>query len=161
MRFKAVRAALLCAVLAAPGCTDGSDPGPDPLPADFTFLGTWQLHVDAATNCWAEFDTRISITAASLTAGTNGTSQLMNPEGWWFLAGTGPDHAATLSGTVKPTTGVFALRLWNTTAAKQGRFEGVASSSTRLGGTFTDPDNAFRTIAGTHPCSAMAHAIKD
>jgi hypothetical protein len=161
MRFKAVQAALLCAVLAAPACSDAGDPGPDPLPADFTFLGTWQLHVDAATDCWAEFDTRISITPASLTAGVNGTSQVMNPEGWWFLAGSGPDHAATLSGTLKPATGVFALRLWNQTAAKQGRFEGVASSDTRLGGTFTDPDGAFRTTAGTHPCSSPAHATKD
>ncbi|HEV7588336.1 MAG TPA: hypothetical protein VGO40_09490 [Longimicrobium sp.] len=161
MRLKAVQAALLCGVLAAPACSDTAGSGPDPLPAGFTFVGTWQLHVDAATDCWAAFDTRISIPQASLTAGVNGTSQLMNTDGWWFLGGTGPDVHATLSGTVNQSTGVFALRLWNTTAARQGRFEGVASSATRLGGTFTDPDAAFRTIAGTHPCSAPAHAIKD
>ena len=161
MRFKAVRAAILCAVLAAPACTDAGDPRPDPLPADFTFLGTWQLHVEAATDCWAEFDTRIEFTPASLTAGVNGASQVMITDGWWFLAGTGPDHPGTMSGTLNQTTGTFQLRLWNPTAAKQGHFDGVASSDTRLGGTFTDPDNAFRTIAGTHPCSAMAHATKD
>src|SRR5215207_10167661 len=128
MRFRAVWAAMLCAVLAVPACGEVGDPGREPLPADFTFVGTWQLHVDAATGCWAEFDTRISITQASLTAGTNGNSLLMNTEGWWFLGGTGPDHPETLSGTVKQSTGVFALRLWNPTSARQGRFEGVASS---------------------------------
>ena len=160
MRLKAVGAALFCGALAVAGC-DGASSTDEGLPADFTFLGTWQLHVDAAANCWAEFDTRISITAAGLTAGANGTSQLLNPEGWWYLGGTGPDHPSTLSGVVNPTTGTFQLRLWNTTATRQGRFDGVASSATRLGGTFTDPDLAFRTSAGTHPCSAPAHALKD
>jgi len=160
MRLKTGWAALLCGALAVTGC-NGDSPTDEGLPADFTFLGTWQLHVDAATDCWAEFDTRISITQASLTAGSGGTAQLTNAEGWWFLTGSGPDHPSTLSGTLNPTTGVFQLRLWNTTAARQGHFDGVASSDTRLGGTFTDPDGAFRTSTGTHPCSAPAHALKD
>jgi len=161
MRLRAVWGAVLCGALAAPGCGSGDGPTDGGLPADFTFVGTWQLHVDAAANCWSEFDTRISITQASLTAAGNGTAQLMNTEGWWYLGGTGPDDPATLSGVVNPTTGVFQLRLWNTTSTRQGHFDGVASSAVRLGGTFTDPDLAFRTTAGTHPCSAPAHAIKD
>jgi len=161
MRLKAVHAALLCAALAAPACSDGIGPGEKPLPADFTFLGTWVLHVDAATDCWAEFETRISFTPASLTAGVNGNSQVMNPEGWWFLGGTGPNILLTMSGTVNQTDGEFRLLLWNTTSAKQGHFDGVASSASRLGGTFTDPDLAFRTTGTAHPCSAPAHALKD
>jgi hypothetical protein len=161
MRLKAVRAALLCGALAMAGCNGDSPTDDEGLPADFTFLGTWQLHVDAATDCWAEFDTRISITAASLTAGASGTAQLLNPEGWWYLGGTGPDHPWTLSGVVTPATGVFQLRLWNTTNTRQGHFDGVASSATRLGGTFTDPNDAFRGAPSTHPCSAPAHALKD
>src|SRR3954451_8616762 len=162
MRLKAVWGALLCGALAAPGCSSGDGPTDGGLPADFTFLGTWQLHVDAATDCWAEFDTRIDITAASLSAaGGNGNAQLMNTAGWWYLGGTGPDHPATLSGTLNPATGTFQLRLWNTTSTRQGHFDGVASSDTRLGGTFTDPDLAFRTNTSTHPCTATAHALKD
>src|SRR5690349_2849729 len=148
MKFRAIGAALLGGVLAMTGCSSDT-PTDEGLPADFTFVGTWQLHVDAAANCWAEFDTRISITQASLTAGTNNNAQLMNAEGWWFLGGTGPDHPFTLSGTVNPVSGAFQLRLWNTTAARQGHFDGVASNATRLGGTFTDPDVAFRASAGT------------
>lgn len=161
MRFKAVYAALLCGAMAAPACSDGIGPGQEPLPADFTFIGTWVLHVDAATDCWASFETRISFTPASLTGGAGGAFQLMNPEGWWLLGGTGPDVTHTLSGTVNQTTGSFRLLLWNPTSAKQGHFDGVASSAARLGGTFTDPDLAFRTTSNTHPCSAPAHAIKD
>jgi hypothetical protein len=160
MRLKAGWGALLCGVLAVPACGSGDGPTDGGLPADFTFVGTWQLQVQAAQDCWAAFETRISITQASLTAGANGTAQLMNPAGWWFLGGTGPDTPATLSGVVNPTSGTFQLRLWNTTAAKQGRFDGVAANATRLSGTFTDPDDAFHT-PGTHPCSAQAHAIKD
>jgi hypothetical protein len=162
MRLKPLHVALLCAAMAAPACESGVGPGDDPLPADFSFVGTWELHVEAALNCWAAFDTRISITPATLTAGANGSSSLMNPEGWWFLAGTGPDNKYTLSGTLTPGAGTFQLELWSSTAvAGRGHFDGVASSNTRLGGTFTDPDRVFRASAGTHPCSAPAHAIRD
>lgn len=161
MRLKAVYAALLCGAMAVPACSDGIGPVEKPLPDDFTFVGTWLLTVDPAMDCWAGFETRIEITAASLTAGVNGNSQLMNPEGWRFLGGTGPDVVRTLSGTVNPTDGSFRLRLWYPTSAKQGHFEGAASSATRLGGTFTDPDGAFRTTSNTKPCSAPAHALKD
>ena len=161
MRLKAVYAALLCGAMAVPACSDGTGPGTEPLPADFTFVGSWVLTVDPAADCWAGFETRIYITPGSLTAGVSGTSQLMNPEGWRFLGGTGPDVVRTLSGTVNPTTGSFRLLLWNSTSAKQGHFDGVASSATRLGGNFTDPDGAFRTTSSTHPCSALAHALKD
>ena len=161
MRLKAVYAALLCGAMAVPACSDGIGPEDEPLPADFTFLGTWQLSVDAATDCWAAFETRISITPASLTSGANGAAQVMNPEGWWFLGGTGPDVTHTLSGTVNQTTGTFRFLLWNPTSAKQGHFDGVAASGTLLNGTFTDPDAVFRTTSNTKPCSAPAHAVKE
>jgi hypothetical protein len=161
MRLKAVHAALLCAVMALPACGDGTGPEEEPLPADFTFVGTWLLTVDPATDCWAGFETRITITQASLTGGVNGTSQLMNPEGWRFLEGTGPDVARTLSGTVNQTTGDFRFLLWYPTSAKQGHFDGVAASGTLLNGTFTDPDAVFRTTSNTKPCSAPAHAVKE
>src|ERR1700741_3456798 len=110
MKFKAVQGMMLGAALA--GCagdspTDGGGP-----PDGFTFLGTWQLHVDAATNCWAEFDTRIAITQATLTTGSNGTLQLNNPAGWWYIAPPGPDHPSTLTGSLSPASGAFTLRLW-------------------------------------------------
>ena len=160
MKFKAV-AALLASAAVAAGCSgDGpTDPGP---PAGFSVVGTWLLQVEAAANCWPAFDTRISIPQASLTAVANGTATVLNGEGWWYVAGTGPDVTSTLSGTVDLNRGTVSLRLWQgASAAKQGHFSGSAQTATLISGTFSDPDGLFRTSAGTHPCSANAHAIKD
>jgi hypothetical protein len=162
MRLKAVHAALLCGALAVAGCSGGDGPTESGPPAGFTFLGTWELQVEAAMNCWNAFEARIEITQASLTPGTNGVSQLMNPEGWWYTAAPGPDNPSTLSGSLNSTTGTFTLRLWKDNQAnKRGQFAGSAQTLTRMSGTFTDPDGAFRTTQGTQPCSANAHALKD
>lgn len=161
MRLKMVAALLASTVMAVPACSsDGpTDSGP---PADFSVVGTWQLHVDEAANCWAAFDTRFSIPQASLTAGANGTATVLNSEGWWYLVGSGPDAPSTLSGTVDLTRGTVSLRLWQgTNSTKQGHFDGAAETATRISGTFADPDGAFRTTASTKPCSASAHATKD
>ena len=157
---QAVLAATAVAVLAGCGSkTIIDDFGPPP---GFSFLGTWQLHVDAAQDCWGAFDTRIAITPATVTTNANGTQSLSNPAGWWYLAGDGPDHPSTLSGSLDPEDGTFSLRLWRgADATKQGRLDGVVMDLTHISGTFTDPDDAFRGAPGTHPCSANAHAIKD
>lgn len=162
MRLKAV-AALVSAVVVAGACSGGGDGDPTFVPPEgFSFLGTWQVHVDEAANCWASFDTRISITPESLTARANGTASVLNTDGWWHLGGTGPDVHSTLSGTLDPVRGTFSLRLWNgTDESREGHFDGVVTSATHLSGTFTDPDGVFRTSGGTHPCSAPAHADKD
>ncbi|MFL5382038.1 MAG: hypothetical protein ACJ8GN_05950 [Longimicrobiaceae bacterium] len=160
MRLKAM-AALFASAAVVVGCkSDGpTDPGP---PAGFSVVGTWLIVVDAAANCWPAFETRISIPQASLTAGANGIASVLNSQGWWYVAGTGPDVTSTLSGTVDLNRGTVSLRLWQgASAAKQGHFEGSAQSATRISGTFTDPDGLFRTTASTHPCSASAHADKD
>jgi hypothetical protein len=160
MKLKGM-AALLAAVVAAPAC--GSD-GPtvsDP-PEGFNVVGTWQLHVNEAANCWAAFDVRISFTQASLTSGANGTASVLNSEGWWYLGGTGPDVKSTLSGTVNLNQATMALRLWEgASSARQGQFSGAATTATHISGSFSDPDGLFRTTAGTHPCSSNAFADKD
>src|SRR5215218_5818305 len=145
MRLKAV-AALVSAVMVAGACSsEGGDPVFVP-PVGFSFLGTWQVHVDEAANCWPAFDTRISITDESLTPRTNGSASVLNSDGWWHLGGTGPDIHSTLSGTIDPTRGTFSLRLWNgTDQTRQGHFDGVVVTAAHLTGTFTDPDNVFRT----------------
>lgn len=162
MRSRAGQAVLAAAVAALAGCSGGdgiTDGGPPP---GFSFLGTWQLHVEAALDCWEAFDTRIAITSATVTTNANGTLGLSNPEGWWYLAGSGPDNPSTLSGTLTPASGTFNLRLWRgADATKQGRYDGVVTDATHLSGTFTDPDAAFRSAPGTKPCSANAHAVKD
>ena len=159
---KAVQAMLVGAMAALAGCESGGGITDGGLPDGFSFLGTWQLHVDAATNCWAEFDVRISVTQASLTAGANGASQVMNSAGWWYIAAPGPDHPSTLSGTLNATTGTFSFLLWQgADATRRGHFDGTASSATVISGTFSDPDRAFRSAPGTHPCSSTAHATKD
>jgi len=160
MKLKGV-AALLAAVMVAPACTGDSPIDPDP-PADFNVVGTWQLHVNEATNCWAAFDVRIGVSQPSLTPGANGTAAVLNSEGWWYLGGTGPDVKSTLSGTVNLTQATVALRLWDgASSARQGQFSGAATTATHISGTFTDPDGLFRTSAGTHPCSSNAYADKD
>lgn len=162
MKVKALQAALLGGALAIAGCEGGGGPTDGGPPANFSFLGTWQLHVDAATNCWAEFDTRISITQASLSAGAGGASQVMNTAGWWYTAAPGPDHPSTLGGTINPATGTYSLDLWQgADASKQGHFNGTVANENRLSGTFTDPNDVFRAAPGTHPCSSTAHAIRD
>jgi hypothetical protein len=161
MRLKAATAAVLGGMMAVTAC-NGSGPTDSGPPEGFNLLGTWQVHVDAAANCWDAFDARIEFTAASLSTRGDGKTVVMNSAGWWFLAGSGPDHPSTLSGVVDPADASFALLLWQgADASKQGHFSGSAASATHLSGTFTDPDFAFRTVAGTHPCSASAHADKD
>jgi hypothetical protein len=163
MKLKAGKAVLAGALAAAlAGCSDGGitdDFGPPP---GFSFIGTWQLSVEAALDCWGAFETRIAITQATVTTNSNGTLSLNNPAGWWYMAGSGPDNPSTLSGSLNPTSGTFSLLLWRgADATKQGHFDGVATSETHISGTFTDPDDAFRGAPGTKPCSANAHAIKD
>lgn len=163
MRSRAGKGVLAAAVAAAlGGCGDGGitdDFGP---PSGFSFIGTWQLHIEAALDCWPAFDTRIDITSATVTTNANGTLSLNNPAGWWYLPGSGPDTPSTLSGSLSPAAGTFSLLLWRgADASKRGRFDGVVSSETHLNGTFSDPDDAFRSAPGTKPCSANAHAIKD
>ena len=160
MKLKGV-AALLAAVMAAPACSSDGPTDIDP-PANFSVVGTWQLHVNEAANCWGEFDVRISISQASLTAGANGTASVLNSEGWWYLGGTGPDVKSTMSGTVNLNQATVALRLWEgASSARQGQFSGSATTATHISGTFTDPDGLFRTTASTHPCSSNAYADKD
>jgi len=160
MKLKTM-AALLASAAVAVGCKGDGPIDPDP-PEGFNVVGTWLITVDAAANCWPAFETRISIPQASLTAGANGMASVLNSEGWWYVAGTGPDVTSTLSGTVDLNRGTVSLRLWQgANAAKQGHFNGSAQTATRISGTFTDPDGLFRTSAGTHPCSANAHAMKD
>ena len=160
MRFKAV-AALLAAVMVAPACGSDGPVDSDP-PANFSAVGTWQLHVNEAANCWGAFDLRISLPQASLTPGANGTAAVLSSEGWWYLGGTGPDVKSTLSGTVNLNQATVALRLWQgASSAKQGRFDGAATTATHISGTFSDPDGLFRTTPGTHPCSSNAYADKD
>lgn len=162
MTFKAVQAMLLGAAVAVAGCDSSGGITGGGIPDGFSFLGTWQLHVDAATNCWPAFDVRIGITQASLTAGANGAAQVMNPAGWWYIEAPGPDTPFTLSGTLNQNTGTFSFLLWkNNNSSTQGHFDGTATGVTNISGTFTDPDGAFRTSAGTHPCSSTAHATKD
>lgn len=157
---KAVLAATMAAVLA--GCSDNGitdDGGPPP---GFSFLGTWQLSVEAALDCWPAFETRIAITSGTVTTNANGTQSVNNPAGWWYLPGSGPDTPSTLSGSLNPTAGTFSLLLWRgADASRRGRFDGVVTNETHINGTFSDPDGAFRTAPGTKPCSANAHAIKD
>ncbi|HKP76369.1 MAG TPA: hypothetical protein VJT67_12650 [Longimicrobiaceae bacterium] len=161
MKVKAMTAAVLGGMMALAGC-DGSGTPVEPPPPGFSLLGTWQVHVDGADNCWAAFDARIEFTQASLSTRSDGKTAVLNSEGWWLLAGTGPDHPSTLSGVVDPADASFQLLLWQgADASKQGHFNGSASSATHLTGTFTDPDFAFRTSPGTHPCSSTAHADKD
>lgn len=161
MRLRTIQAALMGGVMAVAGCDGGGGPTDSGPPPGLSFLGTWQLHVDAQTNCWADIDVRISIDQASLTAGANGLQQLMNPDGWWYVS-TGPDHPSTLSGNLNPGDATVSLLLWQGTQAdKRGHFDGVATSATHLSGTFTDPDVAFRNTSNTHPCTSTAHAIKD
>jgi hypothetical protein len=160
MKLKGV-AALLAAVMAVPACgSDGpTESGP---PEGFSAVGTWQLHVNEAANCWAAFDVRISVPQASLTPGANGTAAVLNSDGWWYLGGTGPDVKSTLSGTVNLTQATVALLLWEgASSARQGRFSGAATTATHISGTFSDPDGLFRTTADTHPCSSNAYADKD
>ena len=161
MRSRAAQAVLAVSVAAMAGCgkTIIDDFGPPP---GFSFLGTWQLHVEAALDCWDAFDTRIAITQSTVTTNANGTLSLSNAAGWWYLAGDGPDHPSTLSGSLNPSAGTFSLLLWRgADATKQGHFDGVVTSATHISGTFSDPDAAFRPAPSTRPCSANAHAIKD
>ena len=138
MKLKGV-AALFAAVMAVPACSgDGPvDSGP---PENFSVVGTWQLHVNDAANCWGAFDVRINLPQASLTTGANGTAAVLSSEGWWYLGGTGPDVKSTLSGTVSLTQATVALRLWQgASSAKQGQFNGSATTATHISGTFSGP----------------------
>jgi hypothetical protein len=137
---------------------DGQGPTQSGPPADFHYAGSWSVKVEAALDCWPAFELAMDIAPGSLTSTGAGTFTVLDAAGW-HVPGVGGDEG--LSGTLNENAGTFSLSFWkNHNSATAGRFAGTVEGANSLSGTFTDPDNVFRSSPGTHPCSAHASATR-
>jgi hypothetical protein len=151
MRRFAVMAA---ALLTLPACDSGGGTEPTDYIAE-DYIGEWELTVAAAPNCWPEFSIFFDVDISHVDPFRGESSfSFDDPTGWWRQATPATRNRLTMA--VNGANRSFVIRAGN--GDLLATFAGDGLNRNFLNGFFSDPDNVFRTLSGTHPCEAPAIA---
>lgn len=135
---------VLTAILVALVLSCGSDPSGWAT----DYAGNWHLAVAEAPGCWPAFGLEFTVPQADVDVATD---ELFNTFGAWHF--TGSATGGTITGNINRQAPSFALQFHQGSFAT--RVSGTAVTSTRLTGTFQDPDGILHQPAG---CTATAEA---
>ena len=135
------------------GCSDSG--GPDESEAQ-AYVGTWQLEVGEAAECWPAFTLRFLVEQNDADAASDGSMNVVSR--WW--EGTGPVPSGEpnpLTGNINWSANTFGILYHKIFGA--GEFAGTAVTPDGLEGTFTDANGVFASLdPGKDGCTAPATA---